>query len=121
MTDNRNDIGKKIKMRRLIAELTLTQLSVSSGVSLSYLTRIETGKRFPSARILRKIAKPLGIGEGELLILADYLSPSAKAERLERLDPYVAVVLSQESVEVQRAVVTILGVLRIMAKVTNSR
>ena len=101
--------------------LTLGQLGAMSGVSASHLGRIERRERFPSARILRKIAKPLGLAESELFTLADYLTPqSSKEDDSEtdsrRLDPYVATVLSQEPVETQRAVVTILIVLKSMTK-----
>ena len=92
-------------------------------VSASHLGRIERGERFPSAHILRKIAGPLGFEENELFTLAGYLSaPSsmiseAKLEYSTRqLDPYVARVLGQEPVEVQRAVIGILTMLRSIAK-----
>jgi len=101
-------------------ELTLLQLSEMSGVSSSHLGRIERGERFPSARILRKIAQPLGLAEGELFTLGGYLSPQPPTEAEKpsgrRLDPYVATVLSLEPVEVQRAVVGILSVLRSIAE-----
>lgn len=91
-----------------------------SGVSASHLGRIENGGRFPSARILGRIAKPLGFGDAELLTLAGYLppQPSIEAEMPSggQLDPYVAAVLSQEPVEVQRAVVAILSILKSMTK-----
>jgi len=116
---NRNDLARILRQQRVMRELTLQQLSEMSGVSSSHLGRIERGERFPSARILHKIAKPLGLAEGELLTLAGYLSSSATVEsetRLGRLDPYVAAVLSQEPVETQRAVVTILTVFKSMAR-----
>jgi transcriptional regulator with XRE-family HTH domain len=100
--------------------LTLRELAAASGVSSSHLGRIERGERFPSARILRKIAKPLGSEESELLTLAGYLSPQpptgAGKPSVGQLDPYVASVLSQEPVEIQRAVITVLTVLKSMAK-----
>jgi len=119
--DNRNNLGKTLKQRRVMIPMTLQELSAASGVSSSYLGRIETGERFPSAHILCRIAKPLGFGESELLTLAGYLSPQTSTEveskaQLGRLDPYVAAVLSQEPVQIQRAVVTILSVLKSMAK-----
>ena len=101
-------------------ELTLQQLGEVSGVSSSHLGRIERGERFPSAHILRKIAKPLGIAEAELLTLGGYLSahPSeAETPSGVRLDPYVVTVLSLEPPEVQRAVVGILSVLKSIAQV----
>jgi len=118
-----NDLGKILKQRRVMVPLTLRELATMSGVSASHLGRIERGERFPSARILRKIAKPLGASENELLTLAGYLSPqpaTGEASSIGQLDPYVAAVLSQEPVEVQRAVVTILTVLKSMARANDS-
>jgi transcriptional regulator with XRE-family HTH domain len=103
--------------------MTLQELAAASGVSASHLGRIERGERFPSAHILQRIAKPLNFEEDELFTLAGYLSPpvSMIAERSplygsDRLDPYVARVLAQESVEMQRAVIGILTILKSLAK-----
>ncbi len=103
--------------------LTLQVLAAGSGVSSSHLGRIERGERFPSARILRKIAKPLGFDEDELFTLAGYLSPRPPsiAEKnpeygTGRLDPYVARVLGQEPVDVQRAVIGILTIMKSLAR-----
>lgn len=118
---NRNDLAKILRQQRVLRELTLQQLSEIKGVSSSHLGRMERGERFPSAHILRKIAKPLGLAEGELLTLAGYLSPQLSPmveseTRLGRLDPYVVMVLSQAPVETQRAVITIPTVLKSMAR-----
>ena len=116
---SRNDLGKILKQRRIMIPLTLQELAAKSGVSASYLGRIERGERFPSAHILQKITKPLGFEETELFTLADYLSPQpSTVERSSRtpLDPYVVEVLSQEPVGIQRAVVAILSILKSLAK-----
>ena len=118
--DNRNDLGRILRQRRRMVLLTLKELGHASGVSPSHLGRIERGERFPSARVLQKIAKPLGFGESELLTLAGYLSPLPAGETEKpsggRLDPYVAAVLSEEPVEIQRSVVAILSVLKSMSR-----
>ena len=114
-----NDLATMIRQQRVMRRLTLKQLSEMSGVSASHLGRIERGERFPSAHILGKIAQPLGFEESELLIIANYLSPQLSgAERpsVGQLDPYVAAVLSQEPVEMQRTLITILMILKSMAK-----
>jgi len=118
-----NHLGRIIKQRRVTVPLTLQELAANSGVSSSHLGRIERGERFPSARILRKIATPLGFEEDELFTFAGYLSPQppgvaeANPEYMSgRLDPYVARVLSQEPVDVQRAVIGILTILKSIAK-----
>jgi len=120
MTNNMGNLGRLIKQQRIMSGLTLRQLSQMSGVSSSHLGRIENGGRFPSARILKKIAQPLGFQEEALLVYAEYLSPSASEDDSEKhfgkLDPYVAKVLSEESVEVQRTVIGILSILKSMEK-----
>ncbi len=93
-------------------------------MSPSELSRIERGERFPSAHILKKIAKPLGFEENELFVFAGYLSGKYTNEAeshesyyyIKGLDPYVANVLAQEPVRVQRAVMGILNILRSLAK-----
>ena len=116
-------MGKIIKQQRVMIPLTLKELATMASMSPSHLGRIERGERFPSARILRKIAKPLGFEEDELFALAGYLSPHIPgvAEAHQdysggQIDPYVATVLAQEPVDVQRAIIGILTILKSIAK-----
>ena len=116
-------LGGILKQQRISRSLTLQELTAKSGVSASHLGRIERGERFPSAHILQRIARPLGFEEDELFTLAGYLSPQSSliAEKgtgygSERMDPYVARVLAQEPVEVQRAVIGVLAILKSLAK-----
>ncbi len=123
MSNDEQNLGRIIKQQRVLSGLTLRQLSEMSGVSSSHLDRIERGERFPSAHTLRKIARPLGFSEGELFTYAGYL-PSQPPSIVERaserqLDPYVTKLLSQEPVEIQRAVVAILTILKSIAKGSN--
>lgn len=114
-----NDLGKIIRYQRIMIPLTLKQLSVASGVSTAHLARVESGKRFPSARVLRKIAKPLGLSELELFAIAGYLPPQpppSTEAQLGKLDPYVARVLSGEPLQVQHTVIAILNILKSIAK-----
>jgi len=76
------DLGQTLRCRRKDKGLTLTKLDELSGVDKSFLGRIETGKRFPSAGVLQKIAEPLGYGEAEILKLAGYLTPDRIDERV---------------------------------------
>jgi len=113
------DLARVIKQQRAMMGLTLEELSDASGVSPSHLGRIERGERFPSARILSKIAKPLGTSEVQLFASAGYMreKPSVGSEALlGGLDPYVAKVLEQEPVEVQRTVIAILTILKSLTK-----
>ncbi len=123
MFGENDNLGKMIRRQRMMVPLTLQELSALSGVSPSHLGRIERGGRFPSAHILRKIAGPLHFEENELFALAGYLSSQSPgiAETREEysgghLDPYVSSVLAQEPLEVQRAIIGILTLLKSMAK-----
>ena len=119
-----NDLGRIIKQQRIAIPLTLQELAATSRVSSSHLGRIERGERFPSAHILRRIAQPLGFDEDELFTLAGFLSPhpSGVAEERNtaygnrRLDPYVAKILAEEPIEIQRAVIGILNRIKLVAK-----
>ena len=118
-----NNLGAILRQQRVTMPLTLQDLSAMSGVSPSHLGRIERGERFPSASILRKIARPLGFEEDELFTLAGYLSPQPSVVDESRavysggqLDPYVGKMLAQEPVEVQRAVIGILTILKSIAR-----
>ena len=122
-SEHRNHLGGIIKQQRISLSLTLQEIAAKSGVSASHLGRIERGERFPSAHVLQKIAKPLGFEEDELFTLAGYLSPQSsmivegnQGYSSERVDPYVARVLAQEPVEVQRAIIGILAILKSIAK-----
>lgn len=124
MEEARINLGKILKQQRVSLPLTLRDLSAMSGVSASHLGRIERGERFPSGSVLRKIAGPLGFEEDELFTLAGYLSPQTPSVAESHaaygtrgdLDPYVARVLAQEPIDVQRAVIGILSILNSIAK-----
>ena len=117
-----NGLDRMIKQQRMAVPLTLRELGTASGVSASHLGRIERGERFPSAYTLRKIAKPLGFDEGELFTLAGFLSrvstedaKEKSSDSVPRLDPYVAKVLAEEPLSVQRSVIGILAILKSLA------
>ncbi len=119
-----SDLGRIIKQQRIAIPLTLQELAATSGVSSSHLGRIERGERFPSAHILRRLAQPLGFDEDELFTLAGFLSPHPPGVAEERntaygnrrLDPYVAKMLAEEPIEIQRAVIGILNTIKLVAK-----
>lgn len=112
------ELGELLRRQRISLSLTKQELAARSEVSQTYLGKIERGERFPSARILRKIAGPLGLDEHHLFVLAGYMSPDKEGKGL---DPYVAGVLSQEPVNVQRAVVAILTILKILREIGKSK
>lgn len=78
------DLGRILRERRIARKLPLRQLEEMSGVSRSYISRVEIGERFPSARALRSLAKPLGFGEIELFKIAGFLSRDESDDRVAR-------------------------------------
>ena len=125
MSEQKNTIGEVIQQQRKSIPMTAQKLGRIAGVSASYISRIERGERFPSGRILQKIAGPLGFEERELFTLAGYLTSQPAASECgslymhRQLDPVVARLLSQEPVEVQRQVVRILNILKSLASNMN--
>jgi transcriptional regulator with XRE-family HTH domain len=68
------DIGTFIHVERKKAKMTLKQLGKSTGISESYISRVETGGRQkPSAEVLIKIADVLDISSFNILTIAGYL------------------------------------------------
>lgn len=80
-----NNLGKILNGRRKEKGFTLRKLSNISGVHTSHLGRIERNERFPSAIILRKLAKPLGFAETELFKLAGFLSKDDSDEQMAKI------------------------------------
>ena len=127
INDNGQYLSRILKQRRIMLSLTLKKLATLSGISPSYLGRIEKGNRFPSAAILKKMAKPLDFTESELLSLAGYLSfPSDNTDDKNtgyytgQIDPQISMLLSSEPIEVQHAIIGILNILKSIALSTNA-
>ncbi len=67
--------GERVRMLR--AQLSMTQqvLADCTGVSVSYISKVENGKLhfgdYPSEKFIHKLAAALNADEDELLLLAD--------------------------------------------------
>ena len=66
-------MGLAIRVRRTMREMHLEDLARKAGISVSYLSLIETGKRDPSISVVIKLADELGIRMSALCILAENL------------------------------------------------
>jgi transcriptional regulator with XRE-family HTH domain len=62
-------LGIKIRQTRHHNNMSLKQLSESSGLSLSYISEIEKGKKYPKPEMLFKLAKGLNTTYDELVSL----------------------------------------------------
>lgn len=71
------EFGEYIRNRRNEVKMTIRQLELYTGVSNSYLSQLENGKRgIPSPDILRKLSKGLNTPYEVLMEKAGYLSPA---------------------------------------------
>ena len=114
MNERGKYLGELIRQRRITTVHKLCDLSTKTGISSSHLGRIERGERLPSAKVLKKIAEPLGFDVEELFMLAGFLS--ADTEHRSKLDPIIAEYLSSEPIAIQRIVLQIISLLETMAK-----
>jgi transcriptional regulator with XRE-family HTH domain len=60
-------MAARLKALREQRRLTQEQLAEKSGVSRTYLARLETGHHDPTVSMLEKLAKALGVKVGRLL------------------------------------------------------
>lgn len=64
-------VGKAIELSRRYQDKSRRELAEKSGISYSYLSEIETGKKGPSAEALLAIAEALDLAPSELLGTAE--------------------------------------------------
>jgi transcriptional regulator with XRE-family HTH domain len=68
------DFGKYLKKQRAKKQLSICDLSSSSGVSIAQISRIETGKRgTPKPSTIKKFASALNLNYEDLMYRAGYL------------------------------------------------
>lgn len=65
--DNSVIIGDRIRFFRQNKKLTLKELSLKAGLSISFLSDIENGRRLPSLENLSKIAEALDVSLSDLV------------------------------------------------------
>ena len=78
------EIGKNIKLCRVLKDLKQEELAAMAGISAGYLSLLERGKRVPSLSRLEKLATSLGIS------LPIFFFLGADGEGLEKVDPDLA-------------------------------
>ncbi len=74
MKDSR--FGDLIRSKRREMDLTQVEVAARIGISTPYIGHLESGKRHPSDKIVKKFAEVLGINNRELFFLAN---PHAEA------------------------------------------
>lgn len=67
MSNKLKALGQRIKKLRKERGLLQVDLAVRVGISTGYVGSIEQGLRYPSLKILQKIAKTLKVSSSDLL------------------------------------------------------
>ncbi|MFI6644757.1 helix-turn-helix domain-containing protein [Streptomyces sp. NPDC050504] len=67
ISDVLTSVGPRLRALRLTREITLAQLSEATGISLSTLSRLESGQRKPTLELLLPLAKAHGVQLDELV------------------------------------------------------
>lgn len=71
-------VGEQIRHYRKERGLTLSDLAAKTGVSVSYLSEIEQGKKRPSLRTLERICAGLNLSKGAVLMSSAEGKPSGR-------------------------------------------
>lgn len=75
-------LHEALRLIRVYHDLTQTQLSYELGVSNSYLSEIETGKKTPSLELLSKYSARFEIPISSLLFFSENLDKTKITDRL---------------------------------------
>ena len=86
-----NKLGELLRARRGALGLTQRSLAQKLGVEASHIAFIETGRRKPSLKLIRRFADALGLDRQNVLILAHpkakVLIDEAKPEKQQKFSP----------------------------------
>lgn len=64
------DIGRAIRIIRFAKRLRLGGVAKAAGLSVPFLSLVETGKRHPSLDVLRRLAEALDVPPGVLILVS---------------------------------------------------
>ena len=74
----KNMIGKAIRVIREFSELNQTELSEKAGISKSYMSEIENGKKLPNLELLDKFSEVLDVPVSSIMFFSEKLDGEGK-------------------------------------------
>jgi transcriptional regulator with XRE-family HTH domain len=83
-TEPEDEIGARLRAARGARRMTLTELSQKTGISLSTLSRLESGQRKATVKLLVPIARSLGTSLDDLVGSEDKADPRVTRQPLVR-------------------------------------
>jgi len=81
--DIKKALGRNIKYLRFHKQITQAVLAEKADISITFISNIERGLKYPKAQILAQIASGLGVGVWELF--KDEVTPNDSKELVGRL------------------------------------
>jgi len=90
MTDIRELLAKNIKNYRKLQGFSQDMLAEKAGTSTTHIGMIETSKKYPSPKMLEKIAKALGIDTPELFTTGSVTFIPGNNKSIERIHQEIA-------------------------------
>ena len=87
-------LGQRIRVLRDEKDISLRELAKRLGISATFLSDIELGRRYPSKKVLHELAKQLGVKPAELKRY-DTRPPIAEVRRRVMAEPAFGVALRQ--------------------------
>jgi transcriptional regulator with XRE-family HTH domain len=82
-TDIKRALGQNIKHFRFHRQMSQAVLAEKADISITFLSNIERGLKYPKAQIIAQIAGSLGVGVWELF--KDEVTPADSKELVDRL------------------------------------
>lgn len=67
-------LGRRLRALRRLKRLTQQDLASEAGISVSMLSTIERGSKYPRVDLLRKFARVLDVSPEELFVLPELFS-----------------------------------------------
>lgn len=80
------EIGKALKLLRRYSDLKACELAERSGVSQSYISELETGKKTPNLSTLKKFEKVLGVRTSVIIMMAERIEEKGLPRKKEVSD-----------------------------------
>jgi len=93
-----SDMGKTIQILRQARGVAMTDLAQRAGVSVAYLSLIESGKREPSLDVAKRISSALNVPNDLLLLLGSSSSSTLRSDD-ERVTRMISAVRKLEEAE----------------------
>ena len=75
-------LGEALRLIRVFHDMKQQELAYRIGLSKSYVSELESGKRNPSMKVIQQYADAFGIPVSSILLFSENLKDSSNAKRI---------------------------------------